>query len=91
MGRFGGATIFQGQWACTGARGMHITKDSVEALSAVWAGEAGIGLMLAESNVDDDATLQRPGGSAHCKSQDVSIILNTKVKMAAKGACLIKS
>ena len=25
---------------------MHITKDSVEALSAVWAGEAGIGLCL---------------------------------------------
>ena len=47
--------------------------------------------LLAESNVGDDATLQGPGGSAHCKSQDVSIILNTKVKMAAKGACLVKS
>ena len=41
--------------------------------------------------MDDDVTLQRPGGSAHHKSQDVSIILNTRVKMAAKGACLIKS
>ena len=62
----------------------------MEALSAVgWRGWDRA--LLAESNVDDDATLQRPGGSAHCKSQDVSIILNTKVKMAAKGACLIKS
>ena len=49
------------------------------------------GALLAESDVGDDATLQRPGGTAHHKSQDASMVLNTKVKTATKGTCLVKS
>lgn len=51
------------------------------------AGKKGCdGTSLAESNVDDDKTLKRPGGSASHRSQGaISILLTTKLQMAAKG------
>ena len=70
MGGFRGPTIYQGQWACTGAGGMHISKDSGEALSAVWAGEAGKGLCLLRAMW----VMMRP-----CRGQVA--LLTTKVRM----------
>lgn len=86
MGRLRGPTITKARGKALGREAWASPRVQRRLSSAVWPGWQGWGeTWFADSNVGDDKILQCPGGGANHKSQGMLIILNTKVKMAAKG------